>query len=283
LARVFDVFPFFNEIDLLEVRLNELDDLVDFFVITEASTTFSGLEKPYYFETYQEKFKKFESKIIYQKIPNVPEHLGPFERDWFQRDEAKELLEKYITKEDFIIYGDLDEIPRSSAIQDAIGQLKDDTKIAHLAMDLYYYYLNLMEVSGTLPSYTGEYPGIRKKKWLGTSISKWEYASSFTMTQLRNPEHKECGVRISDGGWHFSYIGGHEVEPPINRILRKIEGAAHQEFNNPKIVKKITKRLRKNKDVFGRRRSKFVKLPDTNHLPEFIQKNLSKYQHLILP
>ena len=149
-------------------------------------------------------------------------------------------------------------------------------------MDLFYYYLNLVEVSGTLPSYTGEYPGVKKKKWLGTSISRWDYASGFTMTQLRNPEHKDSGVRISDGGWHFSYIGGHEIELPIDRIMRKIAGSAHQEFNNPKIVKKIAKRLEKNKDVFGRRKSKFVKLPRTNHLPLFIQNNLPDYQHLIL-
>jgi beta-1,4-mannosyl-glycoprotein beta-1,4-N-acetylglucosaminyltransferase len=283
LPRIFDVFPFFNEIDLLEVRLNELDPVVDFFVITEASTTFSGIQKPFYFEAYRDKFRKFQSKIVYQKVFEVPGHLGPFERDWFQRDAAKSLLEQHIAAEDYLIYGDLDEIPRPSAIQFAIEQLNDTTLIAHLAMDLYYYYLNLMEISGTLPSYMGEYPEIKNRKWLGTSISRWEYASKFTMTQLRNPEHKAMGIRISDGGWHFSYIGGHETELPLHRILRKIESAAHQEFNNPKMIKKISRRLEKNKDVFGRRKSKFVKLPDTGHLPEFIQNNLSNYQHLILP
>ena len=283
MPKIFDVFPFFNEIDLLEIRLNELDSFVDFFVITEASTTFSGLEKPYYFEDFRNKFKKFESKIIYQKVPNVPENLGPFERDWFQRDEAKKILEKHISSEDYIIYGDVDEIPQPDAIKNAIEQLHGGTEIAHMAMDLFYYYLNLVEVSGTLPSYTGEYPGIKSKKWLGTSVSRWEYASRFTMTQLRNPEHKEKGVRISNGGWHFSYIGGHEIDLPIDRIMRKIEGSAHQEFNNPKVIKKVKKRLDKNKDVFGRRKSKFIKLQDTKHLPKYIQNNISKYQHLILP
>ena len=76
MSRVFDVFPFFNEIDLLEIRLNELDSVVDFFVITEASTTFSGLEKPFYFELFREKFEHFSSKILYQKIENVPDGLS---------------------------------------------------------------------------------------------------------------------------------------------------------------------------------------------------------------
>ena len=44
--KVIDCFPFFNELDLLEIRLNELKDVVDVFVLTEAPFTFTGREKP---------------------------------------------------------------------------------------------------------------------------------------------------------------------------------------------------------------------------------------------
>jgi hypothetical protein len=128
----------------------------------------------------------------------------------------------------------------------------------------------------------GEYPGIRDKKWLGTTISKWNYASEFTLTQLRNPEHKSCGLRIEDAGWHFSYIGGFQVEPPINRIIRKIEGAAHQELNNEKILSKVSKRLSRNKDVFGRRKAKFHKVESLKFLPSHVLQNLYKFEHLVL-
>lgn len=282
MSRVFDVFPFFNEIDLLEIRLNELDSVVDFFVITEASTTFSGLEKPFYFELFRKRFEHFSSKILYQKIENVPDGLSPFERDWFQRDAAKSFLEDYILPDDFIVYGDVDEIPKAESITYAQTQLSSTFQICHCAMDLYYYYLNLREDSGTLLSYMGEYPRIKNKKWIGTTISKWGFASGFTLTQLRNPEHKSYGIRIDDAGWHFSYVGGFKTEPPIDRIVRKIQSAAHQELNNDKVLRKVEKRLLRNKDVFGRRRSKFSRVQNLTFLPTYVLQNLVKFEHLVL-
>ena len=48
--KIFDCFPFYNELDLLELRLNELYDHVDRFVLVEANTTFTSKTKPFYFE-----------------------------------------------------------------------------------------------------------------------------------------------------------------------------------------------------------------------------------------
>ncbi|MBO9668238.1 MAG: N-acetylglucosaminyltransferase, partial [Bdellovibrio sp.] len=39
MAKVYDCFSFFNELDLLEIRLNELDSVVDHFVLMEATKT----------------------------------------------------------------------------------------------------------------------------------------------------------------------------------------------------------------------------------------------------
>ena len=46
---------FFNELDLLEIRLNTLNNYVDKFVIVEATKNFSFKEKPLYFEQNKEK------------------------------------------------------------------------------------------------------------------------------------------------------------------------------------------------------------------------------------
>ena len=46
---VYDCFLFFNELELLEVRLNEMASFVDKFVIVEASETFRGAPKPFIF------------------------------------------------------------------------------------------------------------------------------------------------------------------------------------------------------------------------------------------
>ena len=43
---VYDCFQFFNELDILKLRMHVLDDVVDKFVISEATVTFSGEKKP---------------------------------------------------------------------------------------------------------------------------------------------------------------------------------------------------------------------------------------------
>ena len=47
--RVIDSIIFFNELELLEMRLNILNDEDDTFVITESPYTVSGKEKPLYY------------------------------------------------------------------------------------------------------------------------------------------------------------------------------------------------------------------------------------------
>ena len=55
---VYDCFIFYNELDLLEIRLKTLDSVVDHFVLVEATKTHRGKDKPLYFEENKERFKK---------------------------------------------------------------------------------------------------------------------------------------------------------------------------------------------------------------------------------
>jgi beta-1,4-mannosyl-glycoprotein beta-1,4-N-acetylglucosaminyltransferase len=59
MRKIYDCFIFFNELDLLELRLNVLDSYVDYFVICEASVTHSGINKEYIFENNKHRFSKF--------------------------------------------------------------------------------------------------------------------------------------------------------------------------------------------------------------------------------
>ncbi len=43
---IYDCFQFFNELDILKIRLHVLGPVVDRFVISEATETFSVLKKP---------------------------------------------------------------------------------------------------------------------------------------------------------------------------------------------------------------------------------------------
>ena len=70
--KVFDSFIFFNELDLLEMRLNILNDVVDHFVITESPFTVSGNEKPLYYQENKDRFGKFNDKIVHYVTEEIP-------------------------------------------------------------------------------------------------------------------------------------------------------------------------------------------------------------------
>jgi len=63
LSKIYDVVTAFNEIQLYDLRINVLDPFVDFFVINECTKTFSGNNKPLFFQDNKELFKKFKDFI----------------------------------------------------------------------------------------------------------------------------------------------------------------------------------------------------------------------------
>ena len=145
--KIYDAFLFFNELDLLELRLELLYNYVDYFIISECDYTFSGLPKPFYFEENKDIFSRFKDKIIHIKHHNSNEidsftnPYGDLEQENFDRYNAiikyydtikhssktsygkpwwcRDLLQReYVSlgmdkcsDDDIIIFGDLDEFP----------------------------------------------------------------------------------------------------------------------------------------------------------------------------
>ena len=61
-VKIYDCFLFFQEIELLKLRLDYLYDHVDFFIIVESAQTFSGREKEFEFQKIKDSITKFEDK-----------------------------------------------------------------------------------------------------------------------------------------------------------------------------------------------------------------------------
>ena len=61
MAKIYDVITFFNELDLLELRLEMLDPYVDRFVIVECVETFSGKPKPLHLKENYDRYKKYNT------------------------------------------------------------------------------------------------------------------------------------------------------------------------------------------------------------------------------
>ncbi len=278
---VYDCFQFFNELDILKLRLHIMDPIVDYFVISEATQTFSGMKKPLYYEENKEMFKEFEHKIIHIVVDDTPKELTyTHDRDNFQKDAVARGL-KNCKDDDVIIFSDLDEIPNPETVKKLLPEIQPD-KIYHMAQNLYYCYINMLEVSGSLLSCTGEFDGITEKKWLGTKIFTYGYYKNLGLglNRYRFPERKEDGIRVADGGWHFGYMGGHGETDVKKRVREKVISAAHQEVNNKETLAKVKDQIDDGKDLFGRE-AEFIRTEIDDTYPEYLRSHLAEYEYLI--
>lgn len=268
---IYDCFLFFNELDLLELRLNELDDLVDKFVILESTETFSKKKKKLYYEENKEKFSKFKDKIIHVVVDDSPkksETKSESENRWAVEHFQRNCIERGLhdcNPEDIILISDIDEIPRKSAIESAVKILNDNKmSIVSFRQRFFYYYLNGLCVEGNLLS-----------PWYGTTACRHEGfigAEKMRMTKGRNKNV------VDDAGWHFSYLGG------LEKIVYKIESFSHSEFDNDNIKNKdrIKDRVAKGIDLFdrpGRPRQIYTEIDDS--FPDYLRNNIDNFKHLI--
>jgi beta-1,4-mannosyl-glycoprotein beta-1,4-N-acetylglucosaminyltransferase len=91
--KVTDSFIFFNELDILEIRLNTLDSVVDKFILIESTVSHSGKEKPLFYQENKHKFEKFNHKIIHCIVEDTP---NSFEEAQKRLMSPKDELEKNI-------------------------------------------------------------------------------------------------------------------------------------------------------------------------------------------
>ncbi|KAJ1478183.1 glycosyltransferase family 17-domain-containing protein [Baffinella frigidus] len=71
--RIIDAFPFFNELEVLEVRLAELYPIVDKFILVESSVTHAGNPKDLFFDANLAAFDQYRDKIIHVVLDSLPE------------------------------------------------------------------------------------------------------------------------------------------------------------------------------------------------------------------
>lgn len=279
---VYDCFQFFNELDILKLRMHVLNDVADRFVVSESTVTFSGEKKPLYFQENREMFAPFADKIIHKVVDDTPMDVSAFMRDSHQKCAVARGLAG-ARPEDIVIFSDVDEIPNPEAVKRVLADF-DDSKIYALAQRNFYCYLDMEETSGNLLSITGEFEGITgsDRKWLGTKICSYKMLSSYTTEQLRDAAQKPLMVRVPDGGWHFSYMGGGREESVEDRVKYKIKSAAHQEYNNRSTLSKVKKNIRNHQDILGRE-SRFEIVPIDESYPVYLREHLEEYRYLMYP
>lgn len=261
--RIYDCFTFFNELELLEIRLNELDSVVDRFVICEATKTHQGQPKPLYFQENMHRFGPFLHKIthIIDEFPDEMETGGgpsfPSGMNWARERHQREALMQALTEcrdNDIIIVSDGDEIARAETIK----AYKPEMGLMRLEQQLYYYFFNC---------YGGE--------WRESKILPYGLLKQMGPCNVRYSLHTigTHGEPLWNAGWHFSFMGGPE------RVKQKIRSYSHGEYNRPDILEEVEGHIERAEDPFGREFSYKVVELNGNH-PIYVQQNEAKFREL---
>ena len=278
MRKIYDTFIFFNELDLLEIRLNTLNDYVHYFVLVEATKTFTGVQKPLYYLENKDRFKKFENKIIHVIVndmpdsfdvlknktsdylqdsilydclttPNVPKHEVHWLREFYQKECVKKGLVN-ANDEDFIFVSDLDEIWDPSLTYD----FNFDGNF-RLNQKMFSFFLNLES----------------SEHWYGTVGTKYKNLKNYSINHIRTPNRNKYSL-IENAGWHFTFQGGEKM------VKEKIESYGHQEYNNDYIKNSIANKIDNSLDVFGRG---FTLKVNNENLPKYVSENLEKFKHML--
>lgn len=238
---IYDCTIFFKELELLELRFNILNDIVDVFCICESNKTFTGITKPYYFEENFQQFARFKNKILYKKI-TFDDFKNPWDNENFQRNES---VHGDFLDNDIILLSDVDEIPNPDILRNIQVQ---DEDVLHFKQHIYYYNLNTK----------------LDMDWYGTKAFKKHILKQYTPAQIRHLEIKNI---LENGGWHFSYFGNKVF------IEEKLNSFSHTEFNNSFYKSNIEQSVKNKKDLFNRNITLFDVEINNKYHPEFVVNN----------
>lgn len=303
---IYDCFVFFNEIDLLKIRLEELKDSVDKFVLVEAAKTFAKRKKPLYFQEYKHEFSEYLDRIVYQMVDDVPKkRLTGWSRRWDYEAHQRNCISRALKRcncddNDIILISDVDEIPRAREISEA-RRLLEVNDFVIFNQKLYMYYLNW----------------ISDHRWCGTVACSYKTLKSSSVHKIRLGTGTAKGIsnkqraavvethagqnypHISDGGWHFSGFGGYDS------ILYKFQNFSHDcmtakhekldyiKYNvcrsNLQNNKRFLQQFKRWQDILselpGSRAEHQVYYKEDfeidRDLPEYLKTNKDKYKHFV--
>jgi len=268
--KIYDTFTFFNEFELLELRLRELYDHIDYFVLVEATSTFQNKDKPLYFVENTDRFEQWLPKIIQVSVVDMPINTDTWGRERYQRDKIINGV-AHADDNDIIMIGDVDEIPRVETIQ----KLRESTQsIWGFRMPLFNFKYNYMMCT---QDYYSVWSGAIRKSALGSPEDFRRMRHVLNQCPLH---FKDDNVQlIENAGWHFTYLGNEDF------AKTKIQSFAHDETNKPEILDQLNIEdsiargvgiIRTNEDY------RFTPVAVDEYFPNTIINNIEQYKDRLI-
>jgi hypothetical protein len=249
--RIFDCFIFHDEWDILEIRLRELYDVVDKFVIVTGRFTFQGAHVNERWTAEQvDRFRPWMDKIYVYDEFNNGRNFTPWDRERSQRNGiAVALKDLGAEGHDVIIISDADEIPRAESLISMVRFVDEPMFMG-------------------LPAF---YSAIDVRSSHEHTIRVLKYRDLTTPQEIREKMPKRG---LWDAGWHFSYLGN------IEQMQKKMRSYAHKEFNKPRNLntKAMQDRIRNLEPVWGGHKEKFEVVPINHRWPRAIKEDRDRWR-----
>jgi len=285
---------FSDEKMLLDIRLNVLNDYVDEFIIVESKYKHNGDLKEKFFDLSH--YSKFKNKIRYIYLNNEPDNIiqingnlseeqknkillhNTYLRENYQRDMIARGIEN-ANPNDFIIVGDIDEIPNLNDFDFK----KNRNKLIIFRQKMFYYKLNLFYKELV---WTGSRACLKKNlkspQWLRNVKSKkypfWRLDTIFSKNKYNNI------MFVNEGGWHFTNMKTpEEIFSKFNSFLHNIDFKLSGLNLND--IKEMVSKKKIGYDHFADQRkvdrwnSQITLKPvDISLLPKYISENKEKFK-----
>jgi hypothetical protein len=262
---VFDCFVYNGEIDVLTIRLHELNEVVDVFVIVEGNQTFSGTPREISFNPLDPRVSEFAFKIRHVVVRDVPETSDASVREKWQRNAVLRGAPDAAAT-DLLVLSDVDAIPRATALAEMARDQSNEIFGMRLALSCFY--VNYRNTSGP------------------ESALIWTVAATRRELDCVLPDDLRYAVRegripsriFDQAGWYFSYL--------VNEIgIRQMEVVfSGQEFSTTEFLNKInvSQTIRGRRELLNPIECHWEVLPDCN-LPKWLLANRSSLGHLFCP
>ena len=272
---IYDCFMFNNELDVLEIRLRELDRVVDRFVLVEAAETHTGLAKALHFAENRERFRPWLDRILQITLKRLPAGEDAWVKENAQRNMLTRGLQD-LADDDLVIISDVDEIPRASAVREAVKA----QEIAVFGFSLAHFQmrLNYVQITGDDPIFVWPV-AVRGALARSTTPQKLrDYRIHLQKRQARGPLRPDERV-LYHAGWHFSYIGDD------SHIRQKLKSFAHRELADPDSLKAhdVEELIEGRMDLFDRPGHRWGVARINGYFPEAVTTDPARFTHHILP
>ncbi len=282
MPRIFDCFTISDELDLLEIRLNEMAPVVSTFVIAESPVTFQGDPKPLFFRDNQNRFSAFADRIRHVVVGDMPGGTGEsahWRRECHQRNAMISVLSDAQPR-DLVMLSDVDEIVRADKLRAAAATRNSWPTVHCFELNFYRYFLNYLYRE----PWSRSGPRLTERRHLNTmqglrdvhppvanpvrSATRWLKASLSMGAPIRRIAHR-------DSGWHFSHMGG------VERVAQRLRSGSHvigERSTNPKasMMAEAERRL-----AGAHTDSDLRKVPLDETFPSFLLQNQDRFRELL--